>query len=58
MCEIMDEIRKDGFNAGIEQGQRQLVLLQYRDGDITLEKACTYLNLSEEEFLKLEKLNN
>ncbi len=58
MCEIMDMIRNDGIATGIEQGQRQLILLLYRSGDITLQKACTYLKLTEEQFLELEGQNN
>lgn len=66
MCEIMDMIRQDGYAegleagtaAGMEQGQIQLVLLQYRDGILDLQKACTYLKLSEERFLELEKQHN
>ncbi len=59
VCEIMEEIRQDGYaeglEVGVEQGQRQLILMQYRDGVLTLQKACTYLKLSEEQFLELEK---
>lgn len=58
MSKIMDEIREDGIAEGIERGQRQLILLQYRDGKISLQDACTYLKLSEERFLELEKQNN
>ena len=51
LSEIMQEI----MNKGIAEGQRKLILLQYHDGIITLQNACTYLNLSEEQFLALEK---
>ncbi len=54
MCEIMEMIRNDG----IEQGQRQMILLQYREGKLDLKEACTYLNLTEEQFLELEGKNN
>lgn len=56
MCKIMDEIRNDGIEEGMERGRRQLVLLLYREGDITLQRACSYLHLSEECFLELEKM--
>ena len=37
--------------------QKQLILMQYREGVFTLQKACTYLKISEEQFLELEKNN-
>ncbi|MBQ8823414.1 MAG: PD-(D/E)XK nuclease family transposase [Lachnospiraceae bacterium] len=58
MSKIMDEIREDGIAEGIERGRRQLILLQYREGDITLQRACSYLHLSEEQFLELERQND
>ena len=69
MGEIMEKIKNVGYaeglkagtaagmEAGIAQGQKQIILMQYRDGILDLQKACTYLNLSEEKFLELEKQN-
>lgn len=59
MCEIMQEIKNEGIaegmSKGIAEGQRSLIILQYHDGIISLTQACTYLKLSEEDFLSLEK---
>ena len=55
MCEIMQEIKNEGISQGIAEGQRTLIIQMFRDKEISLTRACSHLNLSEEEFLALEK---
>ena len=51
MCAIMQEVKEEGR----EEGRVETIVAMYRDGDISLQKACKRLDLTEEEFLEKTK---
>ena len=46
------EGKKEGIKEGIKEGEFKVIADLYADGDITLDKAISKLNISSEEFLK------
>lgn len=50
--EGMKEGIKEGKKEGIKEGEFKVIADLYADGDITLDKAISKLNISSEEFLK------
>lgn len=51
MCAIMEEVKEEGR----EEGRIEAVMEMYHNGIIDMCQACTYLKLTEEEFLEEEK---
>lgn len=51
MCEIMQEVKLEG----VEEGRIELTMQLYHDQKLSLEDACTYLGITEEEFWEIEQ---
>ena len=55
MCKALKELladeRMEGRTEGRTEGQKELVLRMYLDGSLNVQKACVYLECTQEEFM-------
>ena len=55
MMEVLEDVKDEWLEVGIERGMLNILLQQYKDNKISAEDAAHYLKITTNEFLKLVK---
>lgn len=55
MCQALKELLADERMEGRMEGQKEMVLRMYLDGSLNIQKACVYLECTQEEFMGFVK---
>ncbi len=53
MMEILDDVRDEAMEVGIEKGKQELMVKLYKDNMVSKEYASSELHISVDEFLRL-----